>query len=297
MWAHVVLALLPPTLSRAPGEWKRAGWARPEGGPAGLTWQWTASPSTCASPGSSPVGVFPGLGLQSPERCPGLSLLGTQPGTGCPVPAGSRALGGGLWGGSWGCLPAPLTPVLTLCFSLCCAQPIPWDLWEVSLLARCRSGPLPRVGPPAHTCTHSCVSSCSFSSVGACPHQPRWQRALWFCWRSGPPSVAGVRACERPPHRPLGVQDGHAALVLGWDSVRSGFLSTGHTGQWRLGFWDRADGRERQAAVHMMHNLAALTRMPVGGAGDSAVAQAQGGGTAHRRAASGGACGGQAEPF
>lgn len=38
--------------------------------------------------------------------------------------------------GHWNCLPAPpLTPVLTLCFSLCCAQPIPWDLWEVSLLA------------------------------------------------------------------------------------------------------------------------------------------------------------------
>lgn len=98
-------------------------------------------PRSCQQPC---IWALPGLWLQPPRRCLGLSPLGTsEPGSGLPCACWALGSWVGIGWGSLGtaCPPLSLTSVLTLSFSLCCAQPIPWDLWEVSCVF---SVPAPR---------------------------------------------------------------------------------------------------------------------------------------------------------
>lgn len=188
------------------------------------------------------------------------------------MPAGSRALGGhGV--GSPGLLACPPNSCANSVLLPLCAQPIPWDLWEVSLLARRWSRAAPPRGAP-HVCTHSRAPvrwpqlrlQLLLLSGGSCPGQPQWERAPWFHLRRVLPAWPGVRAvsglhptsgASRRDMLPLG----WAGLPVGRPGVGSlpltGFLSTGAT-RAASGLRGQVGGRGRRLPCTWYHNLAAL---------------------------------------
>lgn len=120
-----------PTLPRP----RHLCWSRPRGmagsragralgRAAGLTWQRTASPSTRASPGAALLGCSLAWGCSLLRAVQDSAFWGPS-----PAQADLCLLARGPWVGMrWGrrdCWPVPLTPVLTLCFSLCALSPSP----------------------------------------------------------------------------------------------------------------------------------------------------------------------------
>lgn len=135
------------------------------------------------------VRALPGPGSQPPERCPGLArgrpqgAAGSGPACACWAGEPGRA------GVSPGLLAAlVLTSVLTLSFSPhCCAQPIPWDLWEVSrVFAPVPGGAALLHVPGSHAApyTYPLTGACTRTRTRTHPRRAHLHREL-----AGPPCL------------------------------------------------------------------------------------------------------------
>lgn len=196
----------------------------------------------------------PCIGVRLGQGCSPLRGVRTWPsGT-----SGSRALGGRGWGSRGPCV-CRVSHRCANCFSPRCAQPIPWDLWEVSVLALAVRGcwvPPPR---PAPTCPQVCVavSHGSGLTAAACPQ---------FCY-SGFSGGTGPQPGPTGEGLPLGVASVSGLCVASWsprtdvvaEACRQGVLGVARPCPQRAlcsqgpprtvasgGCWDRG-GREGKA--------------------------------------------------